>query len=206
MLGSTYVSDGSSTSNVENITGISGTIVDGISMNYMHGTAPDKYVDVITPNGGAFVFESQDSKCRVICYAGPSNNYRIINSAVVFGVLRDGTTTKNELMKIYMDYLTGTITGIEGSVPSVNSPALAIQNPCHGSVNINLSLPSRGNVSITLYDMTGHLVGEITDGYMAEGSHSIIWNAEENRPLETGTYLLLLQTEEHTVTRKILVF
>lgn len=205
MLGSSYDGDGSPSGNVQYITGLSGTIVDGLSLDYMYNLGPDNYVDIISADGGVLLFESQDSKGRVVCYNGPSDNYRTINSSVVFGALRDASSNKNELMGIYMEYLTGSITGIEGSV-SVSSPLMSFQNPCCGSVDIHLSLPSPGNVSITLYDMSGHLVTEITDGYLPEGTHSIIWNGSDRSPLETGTYLLLLQTGDQSCTRKILIF
>ncbi len=205
MLGCSYDGDGESSGNVEYITGISGTIVDGLSLDYIYDTGPDSYVDIISATDGVLLFESQDSNGRVVCYDGPSDNYRTIHSSVIFGALRDGTNTKNELMDIYMDYLTEGTTGIEGSVP-IDSPVLSIQNPCWGSVNIHLSLPSPRNVSITLYDTAGHLVGEIKEGYLTEGSHSITWSRTGNRPLETGAYLLLLQAEDHTLTRKVLIF
>ena len=204
MLGSSYDGDGTASGNVQYIAGLSGTIVDGLSLDYLYDTGPDYWVDLISADGGTLLFESQDSKGRIVCYDGPSDNYRTINSSVVFGALRDGTSTKNELMGIYMDYLTGLITGIEGPV-SVSNLMMFFQNPCYGSVNIHLSIPSPGNLSIALYDMSGHLVGEITDDYLPEGSHSITWNGGENRPLETGTYLLLLQTEDQTLTRKVLI-
>lgn len=204
MLGSSYDGDGTASGNVQYVTGLSGTIVDGLSLDYLYNTGPDYWVDFISADGGTLLFESQDSKGRVVCYDGPSDNYRTINSSVVFGALRDGTSTKNELMDIYMDYLTGEITGIEGCV-SVSSPAVSFQNPCRGSVTIHLYLPSPGNVNVIIYDMSGHLVGEITDGYLPEGSHSITWNGGENSLLETGTYLLLLQTEDQTLTRKVLI-
>ena len=205
MLGSSYDGDGVASGNVQYMTGVTGSIVEGLSLDYIYDTGPDIYVDIISADGGALLFESQDSNGRVICYGGPSNNYRIINSSVVFGALRDGTSTKNELMGIYMDYLTGLITAIEGSDP-VSSPQMSFQNPCCGSLNIYLSLPSSGNVSITLYDMSGHLVGEITESDLSEGLHSIAWNGSDNTPLETGTYLILLQTEDNVVTQKIVIF
>lgn len=202
MLGSSYDGDGTSSGNVEFITGISGTIVDGLHLDYMYKAGPDSYVDIISADGGTLLFESQDSNGRVVCYDGPSSNYKTINSSVIFGALRDGINSKNELMEIYMDYLTEVSTGIEGSFFSVNRPALSIQNPCRGSVNIHLSLPSPRNVTIILYDTAGHLVSEIMEEILSEGSHCITWS----RPLETGTYLLLFQTEDHTLTRKIIIF
>lgn len=204
MLGSSYDGDGASSGNVEYITGISGTIVDGLYLDYMYDTGPDRYVDIISADGGTLLFESQDSNGRVVCYDGPSDNYRTVNSSVVFGALRDGINTKYELMGIYMDYLTKVITGIDDPVSDI-SPVLSLQNPCIGSVNIHLSLHSPGNVSITLYDTAGHLVGEINEGFLTEGSHSIEWSRPEGRSLETGTYLLLLQIEDQTLTRKILI-
>lgn len=204
MLGSSYDGDGASSGNVQHISGLSGTIVDVLSLDYLYNAGPDYYVDIISANGGTLLFESQDSKGRVVSYSGPSNNYRTINSAVVFGALRDGTSSKNELMGIYMDYLTGTITGIEGDDPERRT-LLSFQNPCYGSININLSLPSSGNVSITIYDTAGHLVAEISEGCLTEGEHNIVWNGSDGRQMETGTYLLLIQTEEYEISRKLLV-
>lgn len=204
MLGSNYDGDGASSGNVQYIAGLSGTVVDGLSLDYLYNSGPDNYVDIISANGGTLLFESQDSKGRVISYIGSSDSYRTINSAVVFGALRDGTSTKNELMDIYMDYLTGTTTGIEGADPERRT-LLSFQNPCYGSINISLSLPAAGNVSITIYDTAGHLVAEISEGCLTEGEHSIVWNGSDGRQLETGTYLLLIQTEEHAISRKLLV-
>ena len=67
MLGCSYDGDGESSGNVEYITGLSGTIVDGLSLDYIYDTGPDSFVDIISADGGVLLFESQDSNGRVVC-------------------------------------------------------------------------------------------------------------------------------------------
>ena len=205
MLGTSYDGDGSASGNVQNVTGMAGSIVDGLSLDYIYDTGPDSYVDILSADGGELLFQSQDGNGRAVCYDGPSNNYRVVNSSVVFGALRDAAGTKNQLMDIYMDYLTGQ-TGIESGTPGSADLDLSVLSPSTGTVSISCSLPEAGNVRITLYDISGRRAGVVHRGYLVSGDHTILWNGPGGGRLATGTYMLRLETGGETASAKLVMF
>jgi len=106
-FGCKFISDGnySTIGNVNNVTGTTGSITSGSNFTYLYQQEPDNYVDVIDADSGTIIFRSQDSYGRAISYGGSTNSYRAIHSSFIFGALRDGANTKEELMAIYLNYL-----------------------------------------------------------------------------------------------------
>ena len=55
-----------------------------------------------------------------------------------------------------------------------------------------------GDVNITIYSITGRVVGQVVDAYMHAGSHKIVWDATA---YASGTYLMVIQV---TAEQKLL--
>ncbi len=66
----------------------------------------------------------------------------------------------------------------------------AYPNPSDGALGLALELPEEGIVTLTAYDLAGRRVATIHDGYLAEGEHLLIWEAN----LRPGVYNLVLSS------------
>jgi len=186
MLGITYLADGSpfATGNVQSLTGEG--MASGLTYEYPYKTVPDNYVDEFGAGSGTLAFVCQSSKGRVGYYSGSSDSYRTITSSVIFGAIEDGTSTKAELMDIYMEYLTGgTGIGETGSAP-VDTGHLSVTNPSIGNLSAVLELPYPASCDLGVYDMTGRRVGILINEDLTTGVHALMMQDE----LATGSYLV----------------
>ncbi len=187
--------------------GVTGTMLDGIACDYIHDTGPDSYVDEISADEGTLLMRSQDGKGRAVCWEGAGGTYRALHSSVIFGALRDGTSTKRELMETYMGYLTGS-TGVGESSGGLTPAGLALEyaNPARGTVELTATVPG-GEADISVYDLTGRLVGTIHGGQLRPGTHRFSWDgrADTGTRLPGGTYVVRLGTEQGSVTGTLLL-
>ncbi len=96
-------------------------------------------------------------------------------------------------------------TGIEGS-PG-NGPVLCLENPLPNPLTAGASLaftvPSGGNVRLTIYDVSGRIVETLFNGHVEVGSHSVEWNPGSG--ISSGLYFVKLDTEEGSVTAQAMV-
>lgn len=63
-------------------------------------------------------------------------------------------------------------------------------NPFNPTVNIDFSLPAKGDVRARVFDTTGRLIEELTNQTFDSGKHQIIFNGAG---LESGVYFVRLQ-------------
>ena len=76
-------------------------------------------------------------------------------------------------------------------------------NPFNPSTELTYSLQSSGEVSLTIFDITGCEVFMLLDGYELAGTHSITWNAEQ---FPSGIYFARLTSENgQTQTQKLVL-
>ncbi len=155
-----------------------------MDFNYPYKTEADGYIDYFTPNGGDLIFNSQDAKGRVGCYTGPTNNYRTITSGVFFSVFQETTTTRGELMAVYMDFLTGG-TGISGEGDM--SFDVAAVSPSTGIFSATVTLQEASLCDLRLFDVTGRRVGTLVSGSLSNGTHNLSVSAAG---MASGTYLI----------------
>lgn len=66
-------------------------------------------------------------------------------------------------------------------------------NPFTSSLSIEYSLPERMCVSLSVYDLTGRLAGELEDSVLDGGEHTSVWYPGE---LPSGCYIVMLRTEQ----------
>jgi hypothetical protein len=94
-------------------------------------------------------------------------------------------------------------TGIE---EDLNNNGVAIRNiypnPFSNETNISFSLVENGNVSVSIYDMTGREVASLHDGEMPAGEHLLTWEAS-NMP--NGLYFCTISTADAKVTQKVML-
>jgi flagellar hook assembly protein FlgD len=80
-------------------------------------------------------------------------------------------------------------------------------NPLSRKTQIRYSLPRSANVKLSVYDASGRLVKNLTDGPVQAGTHSTEWLRDDadGRPLPQGSYYYTLQADGKTIGRKALV-
>lgn len=86
----------------------------------------------------------------------------------------------------------------EGSTEglSIISNLNVFPNPLSGAATISFSLDQSQNVTLKIFDLTGRLMSTVANETMNSGDHQLQWNAsdENGNPLNTGIYLLKLET------------
>ncbi|HNW99762.1 MAG TPA: YCF48-related protein [Candidatus Cloacimonadota bacterium] len=91
------------------------------------------------------------------------------------------------------------------SIPMALSAAYP--NPFHTSTTFNYTIPKSGKVDISIYNIKGQLVRTLTDDIVKEGSHSLLWNGENNdgKTVSSGVYFCKLHSGNKTVSRKLIL-
>ncbi len=75
-------------------------------------------------------------------------------------------------------------------------------NPFNPTTKIEFSIAGPGNVTISVYNVSGQLVEKILDEYLAGGEYSIAFNAQN---LSAGLYFYTLSTKNYRDTKKMLL-
>ena len=191
--------DGSpaSTGNVQSITGYG--ISSGMEFDYPYKSEADGYVDYFSANGGEILFESQEGYGRVGC-SGYFNIYRTITSAVFFSVLEElsAGTTREELMAVYMDYLTGT-TGIAEGSTGLSPAIITVANPAMGSFNAVIELQGCVQCDLGIFDLTGRRIGDFCSGTLSQGTHNLSISGSS---ISAGTYFIYGTVGEQQVSQR----
>jgi flagellar hook assembly protein FlgD len=92
-------------------------------------------------------------------------------------------------------------------VPGTFSLLPNYPNPFNPSTTISFSLPARGKVTLTVYDITGRKVRELISGQVNAGMHSVVWEGKDERGkgVSSGVYLSRLESDDKVITRKMLL-
>lgn len=75
-------------------------------------------------------------------------------------------------------------------------------NPFNPTTNIQFSIPSNGQVNVSVYNSLGLKVAEIADGQFNAGKHIIQFDGTR---LASGLYIYKLSTIDQTITKKMLL-
>ena len=90
--------------------------------------------------------------------------------------------------------------------PSTNSTGYKLSqnypNPFSGGTTIEYFIPTSGNVSLKVYDLSGKLLTTLVNEYQQVGNHSVRF---ENKQLQKGIYYYRLQTGSADYTKKFIV-
>jgi hypothetical protein len=80
-------------------------------------------------------------------------------------------------------------------------------NPFNPSTTISYSLPSRGAVQLTVYNILGQRVATLVDQTQAAGSYRVVWNGTDSggRTLATGIYFSLLKSGSFATSKKMIL-
>lgn len=98
----------------------------------------------------------------------------------------------------------------EGSADATAPLSLEVSNypnPFNPSTTIRYTVPNDGNVNISVYNIKGQLVVNLVNEHKIQGSHSAIWDGEDNhgKQVSSGIYYVKVATGGKTVTAKMLM-
>ncbi len=101
------------------------------------------------------------------------------------------------------------LTGIEGGESAMQPLSVdpVYPNPFSSRVTVPFTLAEAGEVSISVYDLSGRQIQTITSEEFAAGTHAVSWQGIDgsgNR-VTSGIYFVRVWTEDSTVTRKVVL-
>ena len=88
------------------------------------------------------------------------------------------------------------------TIPSQFSLSPAYPNPFNPSTKFTFTLPVAGEVSLSVYDISGRTVGKLINGRISAGLHEI---AFDGTGLSSGIYFTRLQAGDFSQTQKIIL-
>lgn len=119
----------------------------------------------------------------------------------VFAIDRDSAVTN--CSKIFSFRTSATATAIKTNSDILPTVFLLYQNypnPFNSTTMISYAVAKRSHVKITVYNTLGQVVTVLVDGFQAQGTYSITWDAG-NQP--SGLYLCRFETDGFTATKKM---
>ena len=80
-------------------------------------------------------------------------------------------------------------------------------NPFNPSTEISYSIPSAGDVNLTIYNTLGQRVITLIDYYQDAGSYDIIWDGADDSgsPVSSGIYFYKIMINNHTDCKKMIL-
>ncbi|WP_022836740.1 endonuclease [Salisaeta longa] len=90
----------------------------------------------------------------------------------------------------------------QAAAPSTFGLKPAYPNPVRRATTFRYSLPEAARVQLTIYDVLGRAVQRVVQRQQAAGNHEVTWRP---KGLASGLYLVRLQADADTATRKIMV-
>jgi hypothetical protein len=102
--------------------------------------------------------------------------------------------------------------------PSVDAPEVEIAagpfalepprpNPFTGEASTTLTLPRAGPVDVCVFDVAGHRVRRIAEGFHEQGRHPLVWDGrdERGRRVAAGAYFVRAVLGSEIRTRKLIL-
>lgn len=94
------------------------------------------------------------------------------------------------------------VNGSSSEIPNQYELRQNFPNPFNPVTKIEYRLPEAGHVTLKVFDITGRVVGVLTDGFQKNGSHSINYDASG---LSSGVYFYRLEAGKTSLTRKMIL-
>ena len=73
-------------------------------------------------------------------------------------------------------------------------------NPFNPTTTISYTVAKNSHVKLTIYNTLGQVVAVLVNGFQAQGSYNVMWNAE-GQP--SGFYIYCLETDGYTASKKM---
>ncbi len=112
-------------------------------------------------------------------------------------------TTGDYSFRLTIEPSTGT--GENSGIPAVYSISSPRPNPSAGLVSLQLSIPeTEGQVSLSVYDLSGRCVDSVVSGVFKAGEHTVVWDPSHSS-IGSGIYFLRMNAPGTVVTKKLII-
>ena len=105
--------------------------------------------------------------------------------------------------------LSGAQTGVEEQEEGENSAGLLVTgpNPFSAGTVFQVTVPCDGNLTMSVFDLSGRKVATLVDDFAAAGVHNVEWNgfSGEGEALGTGTYFAVTETNGIRLSAKTVI-
>ncbi len=99
--------------------------------------------------------------------------------------------------------------GVQGNeIVSADRLSLEIHpNPARTHSTIQYTLSHVGNVSLSIYDVSGRLVKALVDQRQNPGAYSVVWNSrdDDEQRVAAGVYFCILNTDDGQTSKKFVI-
>ncbi|NQS97134.1 MAG: T9SS type A sorting domain-containing protein [candidate division Zixibacteria bacterium] len=134
----------------------------------------------------------------------PDSNYYLTSHSPCIDTgdpnMLDPDNSRRDMGAYYYHYTTS---ALPNPVPPIHFNLFTCYpNPTNNATSVTFDLASGVSVSIKGYDVSGRLVGEVFDGLLNAGKHSISWNLSD---MASGVYFIELNASGISQTRKLVV-
>ena len=91
------------------------------------------------------------------------------------------------------------------NIPEKLSIRYAHPNPFNNSVSISFEIPNSKNVNLSIFDMKGRKVRQMSLGKLKNGFHNVVWDGKNNlgNELSSGIYMAVLEIGDKFNVQKI---
>jgi hypothetical protein len=127
-------------------------------------------------------------------------------------VSEDGTEIYSTTLDLTEDtHITTTTTAIDGRGIDQLPARFALEqnhpNPFNPETMIHYQLPTAGRVTLIIYDLKGHVLRTLADGFRPAGRHAAQWDTKNDAgtKVASGVYLYSLVAGEHRETRRMVL-
>ncbi len=149
---------------------------------------------ITIPAADCYRFTIYDAGGNGICCTNGTGVYEISSNGVIFK--QGGQFGSSESTEFIME------APVAIEEPSATQSLTVYPNPVSHKATVNYTIESSSEVTLRILSAVGHPLRSYTLGLIKSGSHEMILDVNG---LQTGIYLLQLQTSAGNVTRKISV-
>lgn len=206
LLGIKYLNDGSDME-VQTLQGGNYFYEPGLMFHYLGGISPHYSCDQLLSDGAELMFGSEDEKGRI--FMNEEGGYRTITSSVVIGAIASGDTfnIKPYLLSEMVNYFLGynPSTGLRDNLSTLLNVG-NFPDPFDGSTLISYSIHEDFKVNVSIYDIQGRLIRQLTDAEQKAGNHTVSWDASDNHGnrVSNGYYFAKIIAGNESITEKMI--
>jgi len=124
---------------------------------------------------------------------------------VVAGFTTTGVGTTEKLVFSYIDGPCSNMLGVNNTNNNIPGEYYLNQNypnPFNPSTKISFGIPQASNVKISVMDVTGKEIAEITNKHFSAGNHSVEYNADD---IASGVYFYRIDAGEFSSVKKMII-
>jgi len=186
------------------LTGLDGSLGLGMVFNGS-SQSPNYYIDIMTPDSnGTAMFEEDDYGIVAVQGEGAFGQKTVCMSYSIEHLDDDTLGTSDQLLARIAEFF-GLLT-VDLDEPAEKDAEVSMNvypNPVYDITNIDYTLPDFSHVVISIYDIQGKEVLQVTDDQVLPGKNSVQVNVSALPP---GIYILRLISGNDAVIQKIVKY